>query len=111
MMSRALFSPEIWFILEKEGEMIGCALCFNYDEIGWVRQLAVREDQRGQGFGRMLLEHTFHVFKENGMPKVGLATESVNEKALKLYTSAGMRKTVHLHEYTKAAVKNESRGL
>ncbi|MCD6356937.1 MAG: GNAT family N-acetyltransferase [Anaerolineaceae bacterium] len=101
MMDRSTFLPHLWFLLEKEDRLIGCVLCFEYPGLGWVRQLAVCEDQRGQGLGRKLLQHVFHVFKKRGISKVGLAAETGNEAALKLYTDAGMRKVAHINEFTK----------
>jgi len=101
MMHPGRFIPELWFLLEAENELIGCALCYEYPDLGWVRQLAVRDDQRGAGLGPMLLQHAFRIFKERGYPKAGLAVESENETANKLYQKAGMREVVHLHEYSK----------
>jgi len=101
MMHPGRFIPELWFLVETENELIGCVLSYEYPDLGWVRQLAVRADHRGAGFGRMLLQHAFSVFKERGFPKVGLAVESENETANKLYQNAGMREVVHLHEYSK----------
>jgi ribosomal protein S18 acetylase RimI-like enzyme len=101
MMHPDSFIPDLWFLLEAKNELIGCALCFEYLDLGWVRQLAVRADHRGAGLGRMLLQHAFHTFKTRGFPKVGLAVESENETAYKLYENAGMRKVVHLNEYSK----------
>ena len=101
MMHPGRFIPDLWFLLEKGDELIGCILCFDYPDLGWVRQLAVRADQRGSGFGRMLLQYAFHVFKGRGYPKAGLAVESENANALKLYTSVGLREVVHLNEFSK----------
>ncbi|MDO9546446.1 MAG: GNAT family N-acetyltransferase [Pelolinea sp.] len=101
MMHPERFIPDLWFLLEKEGELIGCVLCFDYTDLGWVRQLAVRADQRGAGLGRMLLQHAFHVFKERAYPKAGLAVDCDNTNALQLYTSVGLREVVHLNEFSK----------
>jgi mycothiol synthase len=101
MMNPGRFIPDMWFLLEKDHELIGCVLCFIYPDFGWVRQLAVRADQRGAGLGRMLLQHTFHSFKERGCSMFGLAVESENATALKLYESVGLREVVHLNEFSK----------
>ena len=101
MMHPGRFIPDLWFLLEKEDELIGCVLCFDYNDLGWVRQLAVRAEQRGAGLGRMLLQHALYIFKQRGYPKVGLAVESENATALKLYTSVGLREVVHLNEFSK----------
>jgi len=101
MMNPTTFIPELWFILEEKGGIIGCALCYEYDDLGWIRQLSVREDRRGNGFGRKLLQNAFAVFKERGFQKAGLAVDADNMHALKLYESVGMKKVVHLDEFSK----------
>jgi hypothetical protein len=49
----------------------------------------------------MHLQHAFCTFKTRGFPKVGLAIESENETAYKLYENACMLKVVNLNEYSK----------
>jgi mycothiol synthase len=101
MMHPPVFIPDIWFILVYQGQIVGSALCFEYESMGWVRQLAVRQEHRGKGLGRKLLQHAFSVFSARGFSKVGLAVEAENLNALNLYQNAGMRKAVHLNEYAK----------
>ena len=101
MMHPDRFISDLWFLLEAENELIGCALCFEYPDLGWVRQLAVRTDHRGAGLGRMLLQYAFRAFKARGFHKVGLAVESENKNACKLYESTGMQVVIHLNEYSK----------
>ena len=101
MMHPQTFIPDIWFVLLKQGQIVGCALCFEYESMGWVRQLAVHQNHRGKGLGRKLLQNAFSVFSARGFSKVGLAVEAENINALNLYQSAGMQKTVHLDEYSK----------
>jgi len=101
IMNPDTFIPELWFVLERQGKIVGCALCFAYEDMGWIRQLAVDAEVRGQGLGRKLLQHAFSVFKSRGLPQAGLAVEAQNVNALNLYQSAGLRKTVHLDEFSK----------
>ena len=101
MMNPLTFIPDIWFVLEYKKEIIGCALCFEYEDMGWVRQLAVREDHRRKGLGKKLLQHSFAVFQQRGFTKVGLAVEAENTHALDLYQKVGMKKAVHLDEFAK----------
>ena len=101
MMNPLTFIPDIWFVLEHKKEIIACALCFEYEDMGWVRQLAVREDHRRKGLGKKLLQHSFAVFQQRGFTKVGLAVEAENTHALELYQKVGMKKAVHLDEFAK----------
>ena len=41
MIDREAFEPGLWFIAESKGEIVGCVLCPNYEDEGWIRQLAV----------------------------------------------------------------------
>ena len=101
MLRPEIFDASLWFLAVRQDEIVGACLCFLYSGMGWVRQLAVKKSERSQGIGRALLEHAFRVFQSKGMPKVGLAVESVNPHAVHFYQTAGMIKAVHLNEYVK----------
>ena len=101
MMRPDIYDETLWFLAEKDGKLIGTCLCTTYTDIGWIRQLAVKKSQRGQGIGRTLLLNAFHEFKSRGFPKAGLAVESENPNAYRFYQTAGMYKAVHLDEYVK----------
>jgi ribosomal protein S18 acetylase RimI-like enzyme len=101
MMRADLYQSDLWFLALHGDEIVGTCLCFPYENLGWVRQLAVSEDFRNRGLGSALLRQSFLAFKERGFEKVGLAVESNNENACKLYEKVGMKKVIHLDEYQK----------
>ena len=101
MMRADLYQSDLWFLALHGNEIVGTCLCFPYENIGWVRQLAVSEDFRHHGLGSALLRRAFMAFKERGFKKVGLAVESNNQNACKLYEKVGMEKVIHLDEYQK----------
>ncbi len=101
MVRPELYDETLWFLAEQDGELIGACLGVPYEQIGWVRQLAVRKGQRGQGVGHALLLHAFRAFQERGYLKSGLAVESENPNAFRFYEKTGMTKAVHLVEYIK----------
>ena len=101
MMRPDHFIPEIWFLLEKEQEIIGAALCFDYPETGWVRQFAANNSLRRQGIGKNLLAYVFQVFKERGHQRVSLAVESDNPAAHQFYLDAGMHAGKQFDQYKK----------
>lgn len=84
------FVPELWFLLEQDGEIIAAALCYDYPQNGWVRQLAVKKDLRRKGLGSEMLKHVFGVFYRRGQPKVSLVVDSTNPKAQNFYKNVGM---------------------
>ena len=95
------FNENLWFLAVKDSKIIGTCLCIQCSDIGWIRQLAVKKPYRKLGIGRALLQRSFQAFKALGLPKAGLAVESVNPKAVDFYLAAGMYKAVHLDEYVK----------
>lgn len=90
MMRADHFVPELWFLLEHEGEIIAAALCFDYPENGWVRQLAVKKSLRRKGIGAQMLKHVFGVFYARGQARVSLVVDSGNQEARNFYENAGM---------------------
>jgi mycothiol synthase len=102
MMRADLYQSDLWFLALNGDEIVGTCLCFPYEDIGWVRQLAVTEPFRKRGLGSALLLQSFLAFKQRGYKKVGLAVESSNENAYRLYEKVGMKKVIHLDEYGKS---------
>jgi ribosomal protein S18 acetylase RimI-like enzyme len=105
MMRSDVYDESLWFLAEKDGEIIGACLCTPYSDMGWIRQLAVNNDYRNQGIGRALLQTAFRELKSRGFPKAGLSVESENPNAYHFYQTAGMVKAVHLDEYVKEIPK------
>jgi ribosomal protein S18 acetylase RimI-like enzyme len=85
------FDPTLWFLGERNGDLVACALHWrptNGD--GWVKDIAVRETERGRGLGTALLQHAFREYSARGSNRVGLKVDSNNPTgALRLYESVG----------------------
>lgn len=60
------------------------------DGHGWVYQLAVAVDERGEGLGRALLLHSFSDLLAAGATGLGLAVQAANDRAIGLYRSVGL---------------------
>ncbi len=101
MMRPDHFVPELWFLLFRRQELIGAALCYDYPEFGWVRQLGVSPTWRGRGLGSSLLRHSFRAFFERGHEKVALGVDSTNPTAYSLYEKVGMSCVRRYDEYHK----------
>mgnify|MGYP002719108006 FL=1 len=67
--------------------ILGVAQCWTS---AFIKNLSVHPCAQGQGLGRALLLHTFHVFKQRGEPCVDLKVLETNQRARQLYESAGM---------------------
>jgi mycothiol synthase len=91
MIDREVFEPGLWFIAEVKGEIVGCVLCPNYDDEGWVRQLAVARDWRRRGLGTALLRQAMSELSRRGRREIGLVVDSWNRTGAKeMYERAGM---------------------
>ena len=96
------FEPSLVFLVMAREEPVGTALCYNYPEEGWVRQIAVLRQWRGRGIALQLLYHIFGEFYRRGIHRVGLIVDSQNATgAIRLYERAGMHLTLQLDTYEK----------
>ena len=85
------FDPELWFLVERNGDLVACALHWRvFQQRGWVKDIVVREQERGKGLGTALLHHAFRVYADHDAARVGLKVDSTNPTgAPKLYERAG----------------------
>jgi GNAT superfamily N-acetyltransferase len=95
------FDPELWFLAFDHGGLVGVCLCYQYEEIGWVRQLGVDEPWRRRGLGTAFLRHAFKIFRVRGFRRVGLGVEAANPAAYAFYQEIGMERKRQYDEYTK----------
>ena len=89
------FDPTLWFVAEDVADIAGFALCLpelaEDPEAGYVAELGVREDRRGEGLGLALLRQTFVEFHRRGKRRVSLHVDVDNlTGAVRLYEKAGM---------------------
>lgn len=85
------FDPELWFVAERAGTPVACALHWRETEgNGWVKDLAVSIDERGRGLGAALLAHALNTYAARGATRVGLKVDSTNPTgAIALYRRNG----------------------
>lgn len=86
---RADFDPALLLVAATDRDVVGVAFGIAYPDEGWVQQLAIRRDNRGQGLAKALLRASFAEFHRRGFPDVGLSTDS-RTGALDLYLDVGM---------------------
>ena len=92
MMGVESFDPRLWFVATSGEEIVGAALCPDYEDEGWVRQLAVRREWRRRGVGTALLRHAFAEFGLRGRTRTGLVVDSYNRTGARaVYEEVGMR--------------------
>jgi ribosomal protein S18 acetylase RimI-like enzyme len=81
------FDASTWWLAEREGELVGCALFWSG---GWLKDLAVRDSERGRGLGAALVRHGLAEFARRGHARVGLKVDAANPTgAVRLYERLG----------------------
>jgi ribosomal protein S18 acetylase RimI-like enzyme len=85
------FDPAMWFLAERGGELVACALHWKeHQSRGWVKDIVVRSGERGRGLGKALLHHGFRAYADRGAERVGLKVDSTNPTgAPQLYERVG----------------------
>ncbi len=78
---------------EATGKLLGYVTMAFDDEsrIGWIHNLAVDAGLRGQGLGRLLLEHALARFRSAGMTVAKIETLEQNSIGRHLYPSLGFQ--------------------
>jgi ribosomal protein S18 acetylase RimI-like enzyme len=87
-----LFGAELAVALERDtGQIIGfITMQSDYEtRIGWIHNLVVGSQARGQGLGRRLLEHALAHFHKAGMTVAKIETLEQNAVGRHLYPSVG----------------------
>lgn len=56
---------------------------------GYIHNVTVYKEYRGQGFGKITLNHCVNKIKEEGLPKAALNVDGENKNALSLYKKIG----------------------
>ena len=68
-----------YFVFEEEGTVQGCAALYpGWDSLGEIRTTAVREENKGKGIGRQLVEACIEDARELGLPKIFVLTYEVD---------------------------------
>jgi ribosomal protein S18 acetylase RimI-like enzyme len=81
------FDADVWWLAERDGALVGCALHWSS---GWLKDVAVRDSERGRGLGAALVTAGLTEFKRRGKPRVGLKVDGSNPTgAFRLYERLG----------------------
>jgi ribosomal protein S18 acetylase RimI-like enzyme len=85
------FDPTLWLIVERDGELVACSLSWaTHQGRGWLKDIAVRESERGRGLAKALLNATFRAYAKRDADRVGLKVETTNPTgAPQLYERIG----------------------
>lgn len=96
------FDPALWVLAFAGETLAGVALSCQYDDEGWIKQVAVRRAYRHLGLGLALLQQAFGAFYQRGVRRVELGVDAANATgATRLYQRAGMSAARHFISYEK----------
>ncbi len=80
-----------WIVQDKRtGALAGMVLCSRVaPDVAHITQLCVAPTYRGQGLGRMLLEHCIRHLSQTGFSAITLTVTEANHQAVRLYNEFG----------------------
>lgn len=97
---REMQNPSSYYLIAHKGdEVVGFGGMWTVGDESHVVTLAVDEDYRRHGIGRMLLEALLREAKRLGATRVSLEVRVGNVAALSLYASFGFRTIAFRREY------------
>ena len=85
------FQPELFFVAEREGALVGTVMAGYEGHRGWINYLAVEPELQGGGLGRRLMDHAEERLRALGCAKINLQVRATNEKVIGFYESLGFR--------------------
>ena len=103
-----LFTPDMWHVAVRGGEVVGVCLVNNLQGRGEVTYLGVTAGARQKGLGRVLVERAVRDTARLGLPMIGLAVDVANAPAMRLYEATGFREIRRRLAYFIPATRLES---
>jgi ribosomal protein S18 acetylase RimI-like enzyme len=87
--NKLAMQPELFFVGLLNERLIGTAMTGYDGHRGWLYSLAVAEDQRGNGYGRALVEHAERALASIGCPKLNLQIMANKPETQAFYAKLG----------------------
>ncbi len=85
------FQPDLFFVAEIEGKVIGTVMTGFDGHRGWLNYLGVDPVFRKCGFGRSLVEYSINKLKELGCPKLNIQIRTGNTAVTDFYKKLGFQ--------------------
>ena len=81
--------PELFFVLDVDGTVVGSVMAGYEGHRGWMNYLAVSPDAQRHGYGRALVEHAERALQAIGCPKLNVQVRSSNSTVIEFYRRLG----------------------
>ncbi|MEX1071615.1 MAG: GNAT family N-acetyltransferase [Anaerolineales bacterium] len=96
-----------FFVIRSDNEPASCGgLELFGDEYGEIKRMFVRPKFRGQGLGKLMVNHLCNHARSNGVPFVRLETGSMMTDANGLYERMGFYRISHFGKYREDPLSN-----
>lgn len=82
-------NPNTVFAAEEEGEIVGVIMAGHDGRRGYIYHTAVREDMRGRGIGRALVNEALNALKNEGISKIALVAFAKNQEGNAFWEKMG----------------------
>jgi ribosomal protein S18 acetylase RimI-like enzyme len=83
------FQPDLFFVGERDGEILATVMAGYEGHRGWVNYLAVRPDRRGEGLGAQMMQAAEQALRALGCVKLNLQVRRSNAEVLAFYEGLG----------------------
>jgi len=83
------FQPELFYVLEVEGDLAGTIMAGYDGHRGWLYTVAVKPVYRRRGFGSELVRHAEGSLKRLGCRKINLQVRATNSNVVAFYKKLG----------------------
>lgn len=87
------FQPRHCMVVLDGPEPAGYAVCWVEGDTGWIIQMGVRPEWRGQGLGAAILSQVMRSFADAGLQTAALEVATNNPVARRLYERLGFEQT------------------
>ena len=93
-------NPGFSFIAEKNGAIIGCALCGHDGRRGYLQHVIVEPAFRGRGISQALITHCLDRLEEIGIVKTHIDVLATNDLANAYWKKMGWTRRDDIHRYS-----------
>jgi putative acetyltransferase len=97
---RLLSEAVAFFVLRSNGTPAGCGGVKLFEDYGELKRMYVREQFRGRGFARLMLDHLADYARAQGITILRLETGIHQHTAIGLYERAGFERIPPFGSYT-----------
>ncbi|OAE11155.1 GCN5 family acetyltransferase [Pseudomonas simiae] len=101
-------NPQMSFVAEAEGRLIGCVMCGHDGRRGYLQHLLVLPDYRRQGIAQALVQRCLAALEQQGIHKCHLDVFKTNTHAAEYWQGQGWTLRTDIDRYSFTRKGNEN---